>query len=355
MTPEHVFVYIGTYTRTESEGIYVYRFDDEAGDLTALGTAEAENPSFLALHPQHRFLYAVGEGGKDAGAVNAFELDPLTGQLTHLNQRSSHGTSPCHLAVERDGRFVYVANYGSGTLAVYPIEADGRLGEATDVVQHEGSGPNPRRQQGPHAHSITLDRSNRFAFAADLGADRLMIYELDFNNGKLLPNTAQPYVAVAPGAGPRHFTFHPTSEYAYLINEMGNSIVAFDYDAVDGRLTELQTVPTLPEDFDGKNTCADIHVAPSGDVLYGSNRGHDSLVIYAIDRESGELTYRDHVSTGGATPRNFAIDPSGNFLLAANQDSDNVVVFRIDRDTGALTPTGHEIEVPMPVCVKFLA
>ncbi len=352
-----VFAYIGTYSRRGSEGIYVYRFDPATGALVPLGTAAADNPSYLALHPEGDVLYAVNElgqfQGQPTGAVSAFALHKESGLLTLLNQQPSQGAAPAHITVDRAGRYVYVANYSSGTAAVFPIEDDGSLGSATDVVQHQGSGPDPRRQQQPHAHSINLDPANRFAYVADLGIDKVMIYDVATAPGELRPATPS-YVEVEGGSGPRHFAFHPSGQYAYLINEMGNTIVTLDHVLETGALTPIQTVPTLPEDFDGENTTADIHVLPTGNFLYGSNRGHDSIVIYAIDQEDGTLTYMDHTPTRGQTPRNFAIDPTGTYLVAANQDSDNLVVFHIDPDTGVLSPTGHEVSVPMPVCVRFL-
>jgi 6-phosphogluconolactonase len=356
-TKNSIYVYVGTYTRKESKGIHVYTFDPTSGALDLASVAEIENPSYLALHPNKQVLYAVGElsqfQGRPTGAVSAFAIDAETGALTLLNQQPSEGQGPCYVTVDRAGAYVYLANYGSGTAAVFPILEDGRLGEASDRVQHEGSGPNPNRQQGPHAHSINLDPDNRFAFVADLGIDRLMIYRVDETPGTLVPHTP-PYTEVTGGSGPRHFDFHPSGRYAYLINEMGNTMMAFDYDPEQGALEHLQTVPTLPEDFDGKNTTADIHVHPTGAFLYGSNRGHDSVVAYAIDAEDGTLSYVDRTSTQGATPRNFALDPTGTYLVAANQNGDNLVTFRIDPETGKLTPTGHETPVSMPVCVKFL-
>lgn len=345
-----LWVYVGTYTRKESEGIYGYRFDPATGTLMFAGVGRGiENPSFLALHPNRRYLYAVNEVGTDGGGVSAFALDN-DGALTFINHRLSQGRSPCHLSVDDAGAFIYAANYGTGTALVYAIRAGGGLEPVSDIVQHEGSGPNEHRQRGPHAHSINLSPDNRFAFVPDLGIDRVMIYDIATEPGKLIPHG---YAQVTGGSGPRHFTFHPNRDLAYLINEMGNTITAFTYDVEAGVLAEFQTVPTLPDDFEGENTTADIHVAPSGKFLYGSNRGHDSIVIYAIDA-AGRLTYVGHTSTQGKTPRNFAIDPTGSFLLAANQDSDNIVVFRLNQETGDLIPTGHEVKVSMPVCVKFL-
>ena len=355
---EEILVYIGTYTRGRSEGIYVYRMKKSSGALEFVSVAKGiNNPSFVAIDPQKRYLYAVSEVGgganKPSGAVNAFSIDPATGGLIYLNQQSSRGNGPCHLSVDQTGRFVIVVNYGSGSVSVLPIHSDGKLGEATDFVQHQGSSVNPRRQSGPHAHSVTLDRANRYAFVADLGMDKIMIYQIDLTQGKLKPND-EPWAKVKPGAGPRHFAFHPSDRYAYVINEIDSTLTAFTYDGAHGRLREIQTVPTLPEDFSDTSHCADVHVSPSGKFIYGSNRGHDSIVIFEIDEDTGKLTYAGHESTQGKTPRNFAIDPTGTFLLAANQDTDNIVTFQIDQQTGKLTSTGHITEVPTPVCLKMI-
>ena len=352
-----VVVYVGTYTAKGSAGIYAYEFDPVAGSLTLLGSAAAENPSFLAVDPTKRYLYAVSElgqfQGEPTGGVSAFAIDGQTGLLTLINQQPAQGQAPAHISVDRAGEYVYVANYSSGTAAVFPVRDDGGLEAASDVVQHEGTGPDARRQRGPHAHSINLDPGGRRAYVADLGIDKVMIYDVAQEPGKLVPNDP-PFAEVAGGSGPRHFAFHPSGRYAYLINEMGNTIAAFAYDPASGGLELLQTVPTLPADFDGRSTTADIHVAPTGKFVYGSNRGHDSIVVYAIDADDGTLSYVEHVSTEGKTPRNFAIDPTGTYLLAANQDSDSIVVFSIDPNTGRLTPTGERVEVSMPVCLKFM-
>ena len=351
-------VYIGTYTRGKSEGIYLYYMDKSTGVLEFASAAGGiENPAFLAIHPQQRYLYAVNEvgqfAGKPGGAVSAFAIDPETGELTLLNQQSSQGPGPCHLSVDHTGQFVLIANYSGGSVAILPIDSDGKLGEATDFVQHEGSSVNPRRQEKPHAHSIMVDESNRYAFVPDLGMDKIMIYRLNLTEGKLEPND-EPWAKIKAGAGPRHFDFHPNGKYAYVINELDNTLIAFAYDAARGTLREMQTVSTLPEDFSGTSYCADVHVSPSGKFVYGSNRGHDSIAIFEIDEDTGRLTCVGYEPTQGKMPRNFAIDPTGAFLLAANQDSDNVVVFRIDRQTGSLKSTGSMIEVPKPVCVKMI-
>lgn len=354
-----VRVYFGTYTRGASEGIYVSVLDRQNGVLSPPVLAgKTVNPSFLAFHPQRDWLYSVGEvgdfEGRRSGAVNAFRIDRASGQLTLLNSQPSGGAGACHVSVDHSGRNVLVANYSGGSVSVLPIGDDGRLGEATAFIQHEGSSVDPRRQAGPHAHSINVDPGNRFAFVADLGLDRVMVYRFDPQQGTLAANDP-PWATVAPGAGPRHFAFLPGGKFAYVINEMQSTVTAFGYDAARGALREIQTLSTLPEDFAGNNTTAEIQVHPSGRFLYGSNRGHDSIAVFSIDADTGRLRFVEHESTQGSTPRNFGIDPSGRFLLAANQASDSVVVFRIDGSTGALTPTGQSIEVPSPVCVRIMA
>lgn len=353
-----VLVYIGTYTNGKSEGIYVYRMEKSTGVLEYVSKATGvDNPSFLAVHPQQSYLYAVNEvgefAGKSSGAVSAFSIESQTGELTYLNQQPTHGPGPCHLSVDQTGKLVLVANYGGGSVSVLPIQNDGQLGEATDFIQHEGSSINPRRQEGPHAHSIILSPDNRYAFVPDLGLDKIMIYQLNLTQGKLKPND-EPWVQVKAGAGPRHFTFHPNGRYAYVINELDSTFTAFTYDGTHGTLKEMQMVPTLPEDFEGTSHCADLHISPSGKFLYGSNRGHDSIVIYAIDENTGKLTYVGHELTQGENPRNFVIDPTGTFLLAANQSTDTIVTFRIDQQTGKLMSTGHVAEVPQAVCLKIM-
>ena len=362
-TTTPLLMYVGTYTaigqpgRGRAEGLYVYSVDPQSGALTPLHTvAGVANPSFLAFHPNGRFVYTVNEAletdGKPGGGVSAFARDPETGDLTFLNREPSHGTDPCFLTVDPTGRCVLVANYSSGSVAVLPLGEDGRLKPASYVDQHEGSSINPRRQQGAHAHAIPIDPSGQFALCPDLGMDQVFVYQLDAAAGRLQHN--DPVGAkLTPGAGPRHLDFHPSKPLAYVINELGSTVTTFAWDAAAGTLRELQTISTLPEGFAEETTCADIHVDPTGRFVYGSNRGHDSIAAFAIDEATGTLTPLGHTPTGGRTPRNFAIDPSGQFLFAANQNTDTIVTFRLDPTTGRLTPAGQVTPVPSPVCLKF--
>lgn len=347
-------VYLGTYTKGRSEGIYICRLDLSSGELRQIDVAKGvANPSFLAIDRRRQFLYAVNEvptfADKATGAVSSFSIDRKTGDLKFLNQQPSGGSGPCHLTLDATNRFLLVANYDAGSVAVLPI-ANGRLAAPVDIVQHQGSSVNADRQTGPHAHGVFLDQANRYLFVPDLGLDKIMIYRFDSRRGKLSANK-EPSLPITPGAGPRHLAVHPNGRWAYVINELNSTITAFAYDATRGALKEEQTTSSLPADFSGQNSCAEIAVAPSGKFLYGSNRGHDSIVVFAIDPPAGRLRLVEHVATQGKTPRNFAIDPAGGFLLAANQNSDNVVTFRIDRLSGKLSPTGHVVEIPTPVCI----
>jgi 6-phosphogluconolactonase len=355
-----LLVYFGTYTGAKSRGIYVSRLDVSSGALSPPElAAESTSPSFLAVHPTRAFLYAVNEindyGGNATGSVTAFAIDAATGKLTALNRQPSGGAGPAHLVVDQTGRNVLVANYGGGSAAVLPIGADGRLEPPSAIIKHTGSSVNPERQKQPHAHSINLDSDNRFAYVADLGLDKIMIYRFGAEQGSLTANDP-PFAAVDPGAGPRHFAIHPNGRFGYVINELHCTITAFTRDATRGGLTALQTISTLPpgQAVERGYSTAEVQVHPSGRFLYGSNRGHNSIVVFAIDQESGKLTYLETQPTGGRIPRNFGIDPSGTYLLAANQQSDSVVVFRIDPETGRLSPTGKVLEVGAPVCVKFV-
>lgn len=359
------FVYVGTYTRTppeprgRGEGIYVCRFDAASGTLSIVTlVAGAPNPSFLAVNRDGTTLYAVNEttelDGQPGGAVSAFTIDRRTGGLRFLNRQASGGSDPCHVRVDHGGRVVLVANYSSGSVAVLPIETGGRLAPASDVRQHRGSGLDPARQEGPHAHFITPDPANHYALTADLGLDQVLIDVLDAEHGTLTPHDP-PSVALPPGSGPRHLAFHPDGRIVYVINELGSTISTCAWDADAGSLRALQTISTLPDGFRGESSCAEVRVAPSGRFVYGSNRGHDSIAIFTVDPAGGTLTAAGHVATQGRNPRNFTIDPSGAFLLAANQDSDTIVTFQVDTETGGLTAAGPVTTVPSPVCVMFLS
>lgn len=349
-------VYFGTYTGPKSKGIYVSRFDAASGKLGPINLAgEIVKPSWVTVHPNRRFLYAVSELGNDGrteGAISSFAIDPATGELRFLNKVSSGGGGSCHLAIDKAGKTIFVSNYGSGSAAAFALEADGKIGQRTAFVQHHGSSVDAKRQTGPRAHAVVLSADNRFLFVPDLGLDQIMSYRIG-PAGALAPNDP-PFVKLKPGLGPRHFAFHPSGKFAYNINEMGSAVTAFSYDAAKGALQELQTLSTLPKDFTGENNSAEIGVDAAGRFLYASNRGHDSIAVFAIDAKKGTLAVVEHVSTQGKIPRNFRIDPTGKFLLVANQNSDNVVVFRRDAKTGRLTPAGQVLEVPSPVCMEFL-
>jgi 6-phosphogluconolactonase len=354
-----VLVYIGTYTGAKSRGIYLARLDLATGRLSAPElTAESENPSFLALHPDRALLFAANEigtfEGQKAGSVSAFAIDDATGRLRALNRASSRGADPCHLVVDRSGRNLLVANYSGGSVASLPIGPDGQLRPASAFVQHAGSSANPNRQKAPHAHAVGLDGGNRLALVADLGLDKLLLYRFDADRGTLAPSDP-PSAPLKPGAGPRHFAFHPDGKRLYVVNEIDLTVTAFAFSAETGALTEQQTLSTQPAGFviRPEDSTAEIAVHPGGRFLYASNRGTDTIAVFSIEAATGRLAPVAHVPTGGRTPRNFAIDPSGRYLLAANQKSDSVVVFRIDPETGRLTPAGSTIEVGAPVCLVF--
>lgn len=355
--PNDMHFYIGTYTSGKSEGIYLYRLDATTGEMSHVSTTKGVvDPSYLALDHRGKYLFAVNEvtdfGGKKSGAISAFAINQGTGDLRFLNQQASAGGAPCYLSVNRQGRFVLVANYTGGNVSVLPVRPQGSLGEIVDLDQHHGSSVNRERQEGPHAHCIVLDPAEEHAYSCDLGTDRVMIYDFNSKTGKLTPNK-ESWVQTSPGAGPRHITFHPDGRRAYVINELDATVSVFEHDQKTGALKEIQNLRTLPADFKGANTSADIHVAPNGRFLYCSNRGHDSIAAFEIDRGTGKLSFIQHVPTQGKNPRNFVIDPTGAFILVANQGSDNIVAFRLDRSTGKLLPTGHVANVPSPVCLKF--
>lgn len=350
-------VFIGTYTNGKSKGIYHAKFDSVSGRLGNPELAvETKNPSFIAIDRQQRHLYAVSEvsqlDGKATGGVSAFSID-ASGKLKFLAQQPSGGTGPCHLSLDRSGKCLLVANYGSGSIAVLPLHEDGTLAAPTTEIQHTGSSTNPKRQTGPHAHFITPSPDDRFALACDLGLDKILVYHLDPLKASLTPNEP-PFISVEPGSGPRHVAFHPNGRLLCLINEMGGTLMSFRYDPERGRLEYIETLPTLPKDFIEANTSAEIQFSPSGKFLYASNRGHNSIAVFAVNERTGHLSFLERQSTEGKTPRFFTLDPSGNWLLAANQDSDSIVMFRVDRKTGRITPTGQQVEVGAPVCCVFL-
>ncbi len=356
--PDTFLVYIGTYTGPESEGIYTFEFDRKSGKLTSVNQpAKTSNPSFVAVHPSGDFLYAVNEdaefNGEKGGGITSFSIDPETGALTEINSQCTHGEHPCHLTIDQTGRTVGVANYTGGSIAAYRIGRDGALSPASTFVQHQGKSVHPR-QEAPHGHSIDVDPANRFMAVSDLGIDQVLIYKMNARKGQL---TAHSTVKSEPGAGPRHFSFHPTGKFGFGINELNMTANAYRYDARAGRLELLQTVSTLPpgeKQQEGQST-AEMYVHPNGKFLYGSNRGHNTIVVYGIDQKTGKLSYVENESTGGSTPRSFGVVPTGDYLLALNQASNTIVVFKIDPGTGALEPTGEEVPCPTPVAAAFLA
>jgi 6-phosphogluconolactonase len=354
-------LFVGTYTNTKagSKGIYVYRYNADSGQLTSLGVAaETENPSYLAVDPTHKFLYAVNEleeyQGAKSGAVTAFAIDHKTGKLSKLNEVASRGEDPCYISLDKIGKYVLVANYTSGNIAVFPVQKDGSLGEASAFVQHHGTGPNKERQEGPHAHFIRTTTDNRFAIVSDLGLDKLLVYRFDPSNGSLTPNDP-PAGDLPPGEGPRHVALAPNNKFAYSVNELKSTVTAFSFDSAKGVLKRFQTISTLPKDFTGQNDTAEIHVSPNGKFVYASNRGHDSIAQFSIDAKTGQLALVHHFAIQGKTPRDFELDPTGTHLLVAGQDSNNIVVFRLDPATGReMLKTDDIVQVPSPVGLTFV-
>ena len=362
MTKGEYLVYIGTaiYTDPGSRNIYSFRFNAGTGELVSLGVAgEADNPSFLAAHPNGKYLYAVSSVGDvkagTGGVASAFQINHETGKLRFIDRVATHGAHPAYVTVDATGRFVVAANYYGGTVETFPVKKDGGLGEAVSVAQHTGpTGPDRVRQEASHPHSVIMSPDNRFAVSADLGLDRLVVHRFDAKSGALTPNDA-PAAAVPPGAGPRHPAFTSNGKFAYSMNELQSTVSVFSYNASTGAMNPVQTITTLPKDFEGEKSGAEIKVSPSGKFLYTSNRGHDSIAVFSIDPANGSLTPLEYVPTNGKTPRNFALDPTGSYLIVANQDSNNLVVFRVDRETGRLTPTGQVLEATAPTCVTFVA
>ncbi len=349
--------YVGAYTNVpNSKGITAFRFDASTGKISPLGLmVETTSPSFLAVAPNGKFLYAVNEtdtfGGKPGGAVSSFAIDAKTGKLTFLNQVASRGAAPCHIVVDPTGKAVLVANYNGGNFASFPILADGKLGEAASVMQDSGIGPNKARQEGPHAHEVVI--ADKLILGADLGNDHVQIFSLDAAKATLTP--ANPaFAAVEPGFGPRHMVISGDKKFIYVLSEMKSSVATMDYDAAKGPGRVLSVASALPEDFKGMSTAAEIALSPGGNTLYTSNRGHNSIAVFSVDKKTGALKRTANVSTGGRTPRHFTLDPSGKYMLVANQDTNNIVVFSVDQKTGALTATGEAVTTGAPVDILFV-
>ncbi|MEP7108308.1 MAG: lactonase family protein [Ferruginibacter sp.] len=351
------FLLIGTYTSGKSEGIYVYNFNSTSGDNSFVSSVKTANPSYLAVSPNQKMVYAVSENADSTksgigGYISAFSFNKEKGSLTEINKQFSGGKHPCYVSIDQSGKWVFAANYSSGSAVLFPLKEDGALGLAKQVMQDAGKGPDKGRQDGPHVHSTVLSPDNKFLFSPDLGIDKVMIYRFDKTNGKLSP-ASPPFARSIAGSGPRHFDFHPNNRYAYLMEEMTGTVAAFKYS--EGKLTPIQRISALTSGFNGEISSADIHVSRDGRFLYCSNRGEsNSITIFEINGQTGKLTVAGHQSTMGRTPRNFNFDPSGNFLLVANQDSDNIVIFKINKETGLLTDTGKRIDVPNPVCIKWI-
>jgi 6-phosphogluconolactonase len=353
-------LYVGTYTQPQSgaKGIYAFKFDAKTGKLAELGLmAETPNPTFLAVHPSGKYLYAINEinsyQGKRAGSVTAYALDRTSGKLTQLNQVSSVGPGPCHLIVDATGKTLLVANYAGGSFASFPIMPDGKLGEAASFIQDEGSSVNKSRQSEPHGHSVNLPKNNKFMLGADLGTDKVMVFKLDAANGKIAP-ADPPSASVKPGSGPRHLVIAPDQKHVYVVNEMGSAVTTFEYDANTAAMKEIDMASTLPADFKGQSTCAEIAIDARGRFVYASNRGHNSIAVFAADAKTGKLTLIQNQSSGGAIPRSFTLDPSGDWLIAGNQNTNNIAILKVDRKTGKLTDTGDKLDLGAPVTFVFV-
>lgn len=354
---DSVLLYVGTYTEDRAEGIHLVRFDTASGELRLVGAVNAgPNPSFLAVHPNGRVLYAVNEvdtwKGRASGGVSAFAIDPVTGGLTLLGDQSSEGTGPCYVSVDRSGRAALVANYGGGSVALLPILPNGGLAPASAVARHRGTGPDAERQEAAHAHCIIAEPSNRFALAADLGMDRVFVYRLDLEQNAL-HHVEHGDARLRPGSGPRHIAFHPTLPIVLVASELDSTVTTLRFEQDRGTLSVIETHSTVPTGWSGTSYAADIHLGPLGNTVYVSNRGHDSIAMFTIARASGALALEQVVPTDGDWPRNFSLDPSGRWLLVANQRSGSVVVFARDEATGRLTATKQRLALPSPVCLRF--
>lgn len=353
---KQTLAFIGSYADAKNPGVYTAQFDANTGNLTITHNVDGlQNPTFLSIDADHARLYALGEGigaeGQKCGAASAYTINLETGELTLLNKEITLPATTCHIQLDNTNQVIMVTSYHGGMVGLSPILADGQLGTTSDIQQHHGASLLPV-QDRPRAHSVFIDRANRYVGACDLGLDKIILYKLDLAEKRLLPHGE---VSITPGSGPRHFAFHPSYKYGYVINELGSTVTAFSYDEEQGTLTEIQTITTLPSSYDGENACADIHVSPDGRYVYGSNRGHDSIVVYAIDELTGQLSVVEHAPTLGKHPRNFGLSPEGRFVLVANKDSDNIVSFSRDEATGKLVPTGSVLELSQPVCIKFLS
>jgi 6-phosphogluconolactonase len=349
--PKTELVFVGS----GKKNIETFRLDLVSGALTRDGlAAEIAHPSFLSIAPNHKFLYSISEGGNaEASGISAFAIDASAGKLTFLNRQPAGGSGPCYVEVDATGKCALIANYGSGSFAAFPLAENGEVQPVSAFIQDHGSSVNPQRQEGPHGHCLVAGPGGKFAYGRDLGLDKVMIFKLDAQQGMLVP--AEPaFTQTKPGAGPRHIAFHPNGRWAFVINEMGSTLSVFACDSSSGALREIQTLSTLPDGFSGQSTCAEVAVHPSGKFVYGSNRGDDSIVVFACDPRSGRLTFIERVPTGGKTPRQFEIDPTGRYLLAGNQDSNTVVVFRIDVASGRLQPTGSQVQTDNPMCVRCM-
>jgi 6-phosphogluconolactonase len=354
---KNAYLLVGTYTSGKSEGIYVYTFNTATAENNLVSVAKTKNPSYLAVSPDKKNVYSVNEtadttGSVVGGGVTAFSFDATTGKLTYLDTRPSGGTNPCYVSVDNSGKWVFAGNYSSGSLAMFPVAANGSIEAASQVIAQSGTGPNKDRQEGPHVHATVVSPDNKYLFVPNLGTDKVMIYAIDHQSGKLNP-APEAFVATAPGSGPRHFTFAPNKKYAYLMEELSGNVIAYRYD--NGKLNQIQSISCLQTDFKGITGAAGIQVSPDGKFLYCSNRGDANLItIFSIDKKDGRLTVAGYQSTLGKTPRNFNFDPTGNFLLVANQQSDEIVIFKIDKKKGLLTDTGKRINVGSPVCIKWI-
>jgi len=349
---QEYYLLIGTYTSGKSEGIYVYKFNSQTGEASYVSKAAGSNPSYLAVSPDKKYVYSVYEDGDDKGSVAAYSFDVKTGAMQFLNKQNSGGDHPCYVAVDEKGKWVTVANYSGGNFSLLGVSPDGYLRAADRTIQMSGNGPNQQRQEKPHVHSTVFTPDYKHLLVQDLGTDKIMIYDFDAKKGELKPAKA-PFAATHPGGGPRHVDFHPSGDYAYLIEELSGNVTAYKYDK--GKLQYLQTISAVKEGFKGAIGSADIHVSRDGRFLYASNRGsEDDIAIFAIDKSTGKLTLKGHQSVLGKTPRNFSIDPSGRYLLAANQGTNNIVIFKRDPETGLLQDTGKKLEVDKPVCLKWV-